>query len=49
MESMAAAPLSSSRRALSGRRVAWAAAVLAVLLSLAVGARPIAPSAVLDA
>jgi iron complex transport system permease protein len=44
----------SARRALAVRRIGWTAAavvalLLAVLLSLAVGARAIAPSAVLDA
>ncbi|ATW49188.1 FecCD family ABC transporter permease [Streptomyces xantholiticus] len=44
----------SARRALAARRIGWTAAavaalVFAVLLSLAVGARPVAPSAVLDA
>ncbi|MEV4680985.1 FecCD family ABC transporter permease [Streptomyces kurssanovii] len=44
----------SARRALAARRIGWTAAavaalLLAVLLSLAVGARPVAPTAVLDA
>ncbi|GGW53175.1 FecCD family ABC transporter permease [Streptomyces xantholiticus] len=44
----------SARRALAARRIGWTAAavtalLLAVLFSLAVGARPVAPSAVLDA
>ncbi|MGK5631084.1 FecCD family ABC transporter permease [Streptomyces sp. URMC 123] len=48
------ATISSPRRALVARRVGWTAAaavalLLAVLLSLAVGSRPIPPSEVLDA
>ncbi|MFJ8075542.1 FecCD family ABC transporter permease [Streptomyces sp. NPDC096176] len=44
----------SARRALAARRIGWTAAavaalLLAVLLSLAVGARAVAPTAVLDA
>jgi iron complex transport system permease protein len=44
----------SARRALAARRIGWTAAavaalLLAVLLSLAVGARSVAPTAVLDA
>ncbi|MFF3289296.1 FecCD family ABC transporter permease [Streptomyces sp. NPDC003023] len=44
----------SARRALAARRIGWTAAavaalLLAVLLSLAIGARTVAPSAVLDA
>lgn len=44
----------SARRAPAARRIGWTAAavaalLLAVLLSLAVGARPVAPTAVLDA
>ncbi|MGP3922705.1 FecCD family ABC transporter permease [Streptomyces sp. 8N616] len=50
----AATAVTGPRRALVTRRIAWTAAavaalLLAVLLSLAVGARAIAPSAVLDA
>lgn len=50
----AAPPIHPGRRALVARRVGWTAAasvalLLAVLLSLAVGARAIAPGAVADA
>ncbi|MFF3754514.1 FecCD family ABC transporter permease [Streptomyces sp. NPDC002018] len=52
--SAAAPPIPSTRRALVTRRIGWTAAavvavLLAVLLSLAVGARAVPPSAVLDA
>ncbi|WP_274563380.1 FecCD family ABC transporter permease [Streptomyces spiramyceticus] len=51
---MSAATISSPRAALVGRRIGWTAAavvalLLAVLLSLAVGARHIAPGEVFDA
>ncbi|MET8678048.1 iron ABC transporter permease [Streptomyces sp. NPDC004647] len=51
---MSAATISSPRRVLVSRRIGWTAAavvalLLAVLLSLAVGARQIAPSEVFDA
>ncbi|MFD8967366.1 FecCD family ABC transporter permease [Streptomyces sp. NPDC059568] len=52
--SAAALPVHSARRALVARRIGWTAAavaalLLAVLLSLAVGARAVPPSAVVDA
>ncbi|GAA1535866.1 iron chelate uptake ABC transporter family permease subunit [Streptomyces albidochromogenes] len=54
MDAMSAATISSPRAALVGRRTGWTAAavvalLLAVLLSLAVGARHIAPGVVFDA
>ncbi|PVE07200.1 iron ABC transporter permease [Streptomyces scopuliridis] len=50
----AAPPIHSTRHALVARRIGWTAAavvavLLSVLLSLAVGARAVAPSAVVDA
>lgn len=50
----AAPPVHSTRHALVARRIGWTAAavvavLLSVLLSLAVGARAVAPSAVIDA
>ncbi|MER8067440.1 iron ABC transporter permease [Streptomyces sp. NPDC094034] len=50
----AAPPIHSTRHALVARRIGWTAAavvalLLSVLLSLAVGARAVAPSAVIDA
>ncbi|MFE4536461.1 FecCD family ABC transporter permease [Streptomyces scopuliridis] len=50
----AAPPIHSTRNALVARRIGWTAAavaavLLSVLLSLAVGARAVAPSAVVDA
>lgn len=54
MDGMSTATISSPRTALISRRIGWTAAaivalLLAVLLSLSVGARPIAPADVLEA